>query len=220
MLLARASSRKREFATRAALGAGRGQNIRQLLTESLTLSLPADFSGSILGFAGLRLLLGINPGNIPRIGEDGAAVTLDGNILLFTLDISVLTGILFGLLPAISASRPNLAAALNENASRSGLGFRNGKLRSGLVIGEMALTLVLVIGAALLIRTFLKLQAVDTGFAMHNVISMAMSMSGDRFQKTAPVAQVIREGSDRVLAVPGVKDVGVSNCLPMAGVSA
>ena len=217
LLLARASSRKREFATRAALGAGRGQIIRQLLTESLTLSLAGGLLGLILGFAGVRLLLGINPGNIPRIGEDGAAVTLDSHILLFTLGISLLTGILFGLLPAISASRPNLAAALNENASRSGLGFRNGKLRSGLVIGEMALTLVLVIGAALLIRTFLKLQAVDTGFAMHNVISMAMSMSGDRFQKTAPVAQVVRDGTDRVLAVPGVKDVGVSNCLPMAG---
>ena len=217
LLLARASSRKREFATRAALGAGRGQIIRQLLTESLTLSLAGGLLGLILGFAGVRLLLGINPGNIPRIGEDGAAVTLDSHILLFTLGISLLTGILFGLLPAISASRPNLAAALNENAGRSGLGFRNGKLRSGLVIGEMALTLVLVIGAALLIRTFLKLQAVDTGFALHNVISLAMSMSGDRFQKTAPVAQVVRDGTDRVLAVPGVKDVGVSNCLPMAG---
>ena len=217
LLLARASSRKREFATRAALGAGRGQIIRQLLTESLTLSLAGGLLGLILGFAGVRFLLGINPGNIPRIGEDGAAVTLDSNILLFTLGISLLTGILFGLVPAITASRPNLAATLNENASRSGLGFRNGKFRSGLVIGEMALTLVLVIGAALLIRTFLKLQAVDTGFAMHNVISMAMSMSGDRFQKTAPVAQIIRDGTDRVLAVPGVKDVGVSNCLPMAG---
>ena len=217
LLLARASSRKREFATRAALGAGRGQIIRQLLTESLTLSLAGGLLGLILGFAGVRFLLGINPGNIPRIGEDGAAVTLDSNILLFTLGISLLTGILFGLVPAITASRPNLAATLNENASRSGLGFRNGKLRAGLVIGEMALTLVLVIGAALLIRTFLNLQAVDTGFAMHNVISMAMSMSGDRFQKTAPVAQIIRDGTDRVLAVPGVKDVGVSNCLPMAG---
>jgi len=217
LLLARSSSRKREFATRAALGAGRGQIIRQLLTESLMLSLAGGVLGLVLGFAGVRLLLGINPGNIPRIGEDGAAVVLDSHILLFTLGISVLTGILFGLVPAISAARPNLAATLNENASRSGLGFRNGKLRSTLVITEMALTLVLVIGAALLIRTFLKLQAVDTGFALHNVISMAMSMSGDRFQKTAPVAQVVRDGTDRVLAVPGVKDVGVSNCLPMAG---
>src|SRR5215469_8440208 len=217
LLLARASSRKREFATRAALGAGRSQIIRQLLTESLTLSLAGGVLGLILGFAGVRFLLSINPGNIPRIGEDGSAVTLDINILLFTLGISLLTGIFFGLIPAISASRPNLAATLNENGSRSGIGFRSGKLRSALVIGEMALTLVLVIGAALLIRTFLKLQAVDTGFATHNVISMAMSMSGDRFQKTAPVSQVVRDGTDRVLAVPGVKDVGVSNCLPMAG---
>ena len=217
LLLARASARKREFATRAALGAGRGQIIRQLLTESLTLSLAGGLLGLLLGFVGVRFLLGINPGNIPRIGEDGSAVTLDINILLFTLGISLLTGIVFGLMPAISASRPDLVAALNESGSRSGIGFRSGKLRSVLVISEMALTLVLVIGAALLIRTFLKLQAVDPGFEMHNVISMAMSVSGDRFQKTAPVDQVIRDGTDRVLAVPGVVDVGVTNCLPMAG---
>ena len=217
LLLARASSRKREFATRAALGAGRGQIIRQLLTESLTLSLAGGMLGLLLGFGGVRFLLSMNPGNIPRIGEDGSAVTLDINILLFTLGVSILTGILFGLLPAISASRPDLAAMLNENGSRSGAGFRSGKLRSVLVIGEMALTLVLVVGAALLIRTFLKLQAVDPGFATHNVISMAMSMSGDRFQKTAPLALVVRAGTDRVLAVPGVLDVGVSNGLPMAG---
>ena len=217
LLLARASSRKRELATRAALGAGRSQIIRQLLTESLTLSLAGGALGLVLGFSGVRFLLSINPGNIPRIGEDGSAVTLDINILLFTLGVSLLTGILFGLVPAISASRPNLAATLNESGSRSGVGFRSGKLRSALVIGEMALTLVLVMGAALLIRTFLKLEAVNTGFATHNVISMAMSMSGDRFQKTAPVDQVIRDGTDRVLAVPGVLDVGVTNCLPMAG---
>jgi putative ABC transport system permease protein len=217
LLLARASARRREFATRAALGAGRGQIIRQLLTESLVLSLSGGLLGLVLGFTGVRLLLGLSPGNIPRIGEDGSAVTLDINILFFTLGISVLTGIVFGLVPAISASRPDLAATLNENGSRSGVGFRSGKLRSVLVISEMALTLVLVVGAALLIRTFFKLQAVDPGFATHNVISLAMSVSGDRFQKTAPVAEVIHEGTDRVLAVPGVIDVGVTNCLPMAG---
>lgn len=216
LLLARASSRKREFATRAALGAGRGQIIRQLLTESLTLSLAGGLLGLVLGFAGVRFLLAINPGNIPRIGEDGSAVTLDPNILLFTFGIALLTGILFGLIPAVSASRPNLAATLNESGSRSGIGFRTGKFRSGLIVGEIALTLILVVGAALLIRTFLKLQSVDPGFATHNVLSMAMSASGDRFQKTAPVAQVIRDGADRVLAVPGVIDAGVCNCLPMA----
>ncbi len=215
LLLARASARKRELATRAALGAGRGQIVRQLLTESLTLSVIGGGLGLMLGFVGVRLLLRINPGHIPRLGENGSAVTLDLNILLFTLGISILTGILFGLAPAISASRPNLAAVLNENSSRSGLGFRGGKLRSILVICEMALTLVLLIGAALLIRTFFKLQAVDPGFATKHILTMAMSVGGDRFQTTAPVSQVIRDGRDRVMAVPGVVDVGVTNGLPM-----
>jgi predicted permease len=215
LLLARASARARELATRAALGAGRAQIIRQLLIESLTLSLSGGLLGLIFGFVGVRLLLRISPGDIPRLGENGAAVTLDPNILFFTLGISLLTGILFGLVPAISASRPNLVATLNENSSRSGLGFRSGKLRSALVVGEMALALVLVIGAALLIRTFLKLQAVDPGFNTRNVLTMAMSISGDRFQKTVPVAQIIRDGRERLMAVPGVIDAGVTNCLPM-----
>jgi putative ABC transport system permease protein len=217
LLLAKAAGRKREFATRAALGAGRGQIIRQLLIESLMLSFSGGFIGLILGFVGVRVLLRINPGNIPRIGEGGSAVALDWNILLFTLGISVLTGIVFGLVPAISASRLDLVTALNDSGGRSGMGVRGGKLRSALVISEMALTVVLVIGAALLIRTFVNLQSVDPGFATHNVISMAMSVSGDRFQTTAPVAQVIRDGTDRLLAIPGVLDVGVTNCLPMAG---
>src|SRR6266404_4029496 len=127
LLLARASVRKHEFATRSALGATRGQIIRQLLTESLALSLAGGLLGLLVGFAGVRLLLSISPGDIPRIGESGSAVTLDPRILLFTLGISLLTGIFFGLAPAISASAPNLIASLNENSSRSGLGLRHGK---------------------------------------------------------------------------------------------
>ncbi len=217
LLLARASARKRELATRAALGAGRGQIIRQLLIESLVLSLSGGLLGLVLGFAGVRLLLSISPGGIPRLGEDGSAVTLDLNILLFTLGISVLTGILFGLLPAIHVSRPNLAAALNDSGSRAGISFRSGRLRSFLVVSEMALALVLVIGAALLIRTFLKLQMVDPGFDARNLLTMTMSVSGDRFQKTAPVAQVVREGTERILAVPGVVSVAATNCLALQG---
>src|SRR5207248_767643 len=112
--------------------------------------------GLLLGFAGVRFLLAINPGSIPRIGEDGSAVTVDLNVLFFTLGVSVLTGVLFGLVPAISASRKSLAAVLNESSNRAGVGFRNGKVRSLLVVSEMALALVLVIGAALLIRTFMN----------------------------------------------------------------
>lgn len=215
LLLARASARKRELATRAALGAGRGQIIRQLLIESLTLSLTGGFLGLLLGFVGVRLLLSISPGGIPRLGENGSAVTLDLNILLFTLGISILTGILFGLVPAISASRTNLAATLNESSSRAGIGFHSGKLRSILVVSEMALALVLVIGAALLIRTYLKLQAVDPGLDTHNVLTMAMSISGDRFQKTAGVAQVIRDGTERLKSVPGVSNAAAACCLPL-----
>ncbi len=217
LLLARATTRKREFATRAALGAGRSQIIRQLLTESLTLSIAGGLLGLALGALGVHFLLSLSPGDIPRIGEDGSAVTLDAHVLLFTLGISLLSGLLFGLLPALSTSRPNLALTLNENSSRSGIGLRSGRLRSVLVVSEIALTLMLIIGAALLIRTFFKLQAVKPGFATHNVMSMAMSVSGDRFQKTAPVAQVVRDGTDRLLAVPGIVDVSVTNCLPMAG---
>ncbi len=163
LLLARASARRREFATRAALGAGRGQIIRQLLTESLALSFAGGLLGLMMGFAGVRLLISISPAGIPRLGEGGSAVTLDSNILLFTLGISIFTGILFGLLPAVSVSRPNLAATLNESGSRSGISFRSSKLRSTLVISEMALALILVIGAALLIRTFLEVASGGSG---------------------------------------------------------
>ena len=217
LLLIRATARKRELATRSALGAGRWHIIRQLLTESLVISLTGGTLGLILGFAGVRFLLAINPGSIPRLGDDGSAVTVDSHVLLFTLGISVLTGIFFGLVPAITASRKNLAAILNESSNRSGVGFRSGKVRSVLVVSEMALALVLVIGAALLIRTFMKLQSVDPGFDTHNVLTMAMSISGDRFQKSSGVAQVIRDGTERINAVPGVTAAAAACCLPLQG---
>ena len=217
LLLIRASARKRELATRSALGAGRGHLIRQLLAESLMLSLSAGLLGLILGIVGVRLLLAVSPDGIPRIGENGSAVTLDLNVLLFTLGVSAVTGILFGLVPAVSASRPNLAATLNESSSRSGVGFRSGKMRSLLVVSEMALALILVIGAGLLVRTFMNLQAVDPGFDTHNVLTMAMSINGDRFQKTAGVAQIVRDGSERVTGLPGVTSVAAACCLPLQG---
>jgi len=173
--------------------------------------------GLVCGFVGVRLLLSVNPGNIPRIGETGGAVTLDIRVLLFTLGVAVLTGVLFGLFPAIAASRPNLAAALNESSSRSGMSYRQGKVRSLLVVSEVALALVLVVGAALLIRTFYNLEAVNPGFGTHNILTMTMSMSGSRFQKSAPVAQVIRDGRERLVAIPGVEDAAATNALPMEG---
>ena len=217
LLLIRTTARKRELATRSALGAGRRHIIRQLLTESLLISLSGGVLGLVLGFTGVRFLLAINPGSIPRIGEDASAVKVDLNVLLFTLAISLLTGILFGVVPAISSSRKNLAAILNESSNRGGVGLRSGKTRSLLVVTEMALALVLVIGAALLIRTFVKLQSVDPGFDTHNVLTMAMSISGDRFLKTSAVAQVLHDGTERINAVPGVTATAAACCLPLQG---
>jgi predicted permease len=217
LLLIRATTRRRELATRAALGAGRGHIVRQLLTESLAIALSGGLLGLGLGFVGVRLLLAVSPGDIPRIGETGSAVALDHNVLLFTFGLSLLTGIVFGLAPAISVSRRNLAAAINESGNRSSFGLRSGKMRSFLVVSEVALALVLVVGAALLIRTFVKLQAVDPGFDTHNVLTMAMSIGGERFQKTAGVAQLVRDGTERLNALPGVEVSAAACCLPLQG---
>ena len=217
LLLIRSTARQRELATRSALGAGRGHIIRQLLTESLAIALTGGLLGLIIGFIGVRLLLAISPGDIPRIGPDGSAVSLDVHVLLFTLGVSILTGIFFGLFPAVSSSRINLATALKESSSQAGVGFRTGTVRSLLVISEVALALVLVVGAVLLIRTFMKLQSVDPGFDTHNVLTMAMSLSGERFQTTAGVAQIIRDGTERLNNIPGVTKATAACCLPLEG---
>ena len=217
LLLVRATGRKREFAIRIALGARRAHIIRQLLTESILLSLTGGILGLILGYVGVRWLLAINPGNIPRIGETGAGVGIDWRVLAFTLVISLATGILFGLFPAIGASRPDLNSTLKESGNRSGTGFRQSKARSLLVISEVSLALILLIGAALLIRTFVALRSVDPGFNPHNVLTMYMSLNGDRFEKTAGVAQLARLGRERINAIPGVEASASTCCLPLEG---
>ncbi len=217
LLLVRASGRRREIAIRAAVGAGRMRIIRQLLTESVLLSLAGGVFGLALGMVGVRALLAINPGNIPRIGEHGTAVTLDWRVLAFTLAVALLTGILFGLIPALEATRSDLSATLKESGGRTGTSFRQNKARSVLVVSEMALALILLIGAALLIRTFLALRSVDPGFNAHNVLTMQMSLTGPRFEKTAGVAQLARDGIQRIESLPGVEAAGTTCCLPLEG---
>jgi predicted permease len=217
LLLVHATGRKREFAIRAAMGAGRSRIILQLLTESVLLSVTGGIFGLLLGYVGLRGLLAISPGDIPRIGEHGAAVGLDWRVLAFTLSVSVFTGILFGLFPAIGASRPDLNSTLKESSNRTGTGFHQSKARSLLVISEISLALVLLIGAALLIRTFLALRNVNPGFQAHNVLTLEMSLTGDRFQKTAGVAQLVRNGRERLNAIPGVETSASTCCLPLEG---
>jgi putative ABC transport system permease protein len=217
LLLARATIRKREIALRAALGAGRGRIISQLLTESLILSFAGGVLGLVLGYWGVRALLAINPGDIPRIGEHAAAVSLDWRVLAFTLGVSVATGALFGILPAFSAARTDLNVTLKESGSRAGTGLRHNKARSILVVTEMALALVLLVGAALLIRTFSVLRTVNPGFNAHNVLTMQMSLSGGRFENTAASNQVVREAERRIAGLPGAEAIAVSCCVPLQG---
>ncbi|HEX8812551.1 MAG TPA: ABC transporter permease, partial [Terracidiphilus sp.] len=217
LLLVRATGRKREFAIRAALGASRARVIRQLLTESVLLAIAGGVLGLILGFLGVRWLLAISPAGLPRIGENGAAVGIDWRVMLFTLGVSCATGILFGLFPAFSISRTDLNSTLKESSNRSGTGFRQGVARSALVVVEVAMALVLLIGAALLIRTFAALRAVQPGFDPHNVLTMEMSLTGDRFSKTAGVAQLSRDGRQRLNAIPGVERSTFTCCLPIQG---
>lgn len=217
LLLARATIRKREIAIRAAVGAGRSRIIRQLLTESVLLALAGGAAGLVLGYAGVRALLAINPGDIPRIGQQGSAVSLDWRVLVFTLAVSLITGVLFGLIPALNASRSDLNATLKESGTRSGTGLRQNKSRSILVIVETALALVLLVGAFLLVRTFMAMQAVDPGINPHHVLTMQMSLSGQRFEKTLPVAQMEHEAEQRLDAIPGVEAASADCYLPATG---
>ena len=219
LLLSRAAGRQREIAIRAALGAGRRRVVRQLLTESLVLAGCGGLLGFALGSWGVRALLLLVPGNIPRLTDaNGAAAAiplLDWRLASFTIGLSVLTAILFGLFPALHISKPDLSSALKESSGRSGTGLRHNRARSLLVIAEMALALVLLVGAALLIRTFVGLRSADPGLDARNVLTLQTSLAGGAYTTTAKVdnftAQVVR----RVETVPGVQAAASAIALPV-----
>jgi putative ABC transport system permease protein len=217
LLLARATTRQREMAIRSAMGASRSRLAWQLLTESVLLSLCGSVLGIVLGHLGVRALLALNPGDIPRIGQNGEAVSLDWRVLLFTFSVAVLTGILFGLVPALTASRSDIITTLRESGSRVGGGMRHNKTRSILVVTEMALALILLVGAVLLIRTFGALRGVNPGFDAHNILTMEMSLAGPHFEKAAAVDQLERDGRQRLESLPGVVSAALTCCLPLEG---
>jgi putative ABC transport system permease protein len=217
LMLARATLRRREISIRAALGAGRGRIVRQLLTESVLLALVGGALGLYLGYFGVRYLLGINPADMPRIGEHAEAISLDWRVLVFALAVSMLTGMLSGIIPAITTSRTDLATTISESGARTGTGLRGNKTRSVLVVIELAMAMVLLVGAALLIRTFHDSLSVNPGFQTHNILTMDMSLRGVRFQKTASVAEVVREGRQRLESLPGVEAAAAACCLPLGG---
>jgi predicted permease len=217
LLLARAIGRRREMAIRVAMGAGRARIVRQLLTESVLLSLAGAVVGSAAGLVGIRALLSVNTARLPRVGEEGALVGLDWRVLLFTILVAVATGLLFGLIPALHTSRPDLSATLKESGGRSGTGFRQNKARTLLAVSEIALAVVLLVGAALLIRTFVALGAVNPGFDAENVLTMRMSLSGQRFSKSAGIERLVQDGVARVNALPGVTVASATCCVPLEG---
>jgi predicted permease len=157
----------------------------------------------------------LNIVNIPRIGEGGTAVALDWRVLAFTFLVSLITGVLFGLIPALQASRTDLSTTLKESGGRSGSGMRQNKTRSLLVIGEIALASILLVGAALLIRSSLALQAVNPGFESHNVLVMQMSLAGGHFEKTSEIDRLVRDGVQSIHSLPGVTAAALSCCLPL-----
>jgi predicted permease len=217
LLLVRATGRRREIAIRAAIGGSRGRIIRQLLTESVVLSLAGGVLGLILGVIGIRALLQVNTAGLPRVGEAGAAVGVDWRVMAFAFLVSLLTGIVFGLIPALQSSKTDLTTTLKESSGRSGTGFRQNKARSVLVVTEVALALVLLIGSALLIRTAMALGRVNPGFDATNVLTMRMSLTGPRYQSAQGVQQMIKNGVEQMKALPGVVDVSATCCVPLTG---
>src|SRR5690242_628192 len=189
LLLARAAARAKEIAVRTAMGAGRWRIVRQLLTESIMLASVGGVLGLVIGVWGLRALLAASPVDLPRIQELTSAsvwASIDLRMLAFTGGVTMLTGVLFGLFPALHLSRSDVSATLKESGSRSTTG-RHHYARSALVVSEMGLALVLLVGAALLIRTFVSLHEVHGGFEPHNLITMQTSLAGDKYAATAQV---------------------------------
>nr|MBA2622689.1 ABC transporter permease [Chthoniobacterales bacterium] len=213
MLLARAGAREREFAIRVALGASRMQLLRQMLTESVLLALVGGFAGVLLAVWGLDLLSAVGAQTVPRIAE----VNIDLRVLLVTLAVAVGTGIIFGLIPALASGKPELTEALKEGGRGSTSGLRRNRLRNALVITEVALALVLLVGAALLMKSFVRLQNVDPGFNPKNVLTMEVALPLLKYPRGKPVADLFAEATRRVKTLPGVEAVAFTSILPLSG---
>ena len=212
LTLARAADRQREIAVRAALGAGRWRIAQQLLTESVLLAVIGGTLGLGLAVWGVSLLSNLSQIQIPRAHEIG----LDGRVLLFTLGVSVLTGILFGLVPALHASRRELHETLKEGG-RSGQGGARGRLRSALIVAEMAMALMLLIVAGFLMRSFWRLQQVSPGFQPNGVLSLMVSLPGQSYKEPPQRINFFEQLLPQLKALPGVQSVGACLAIPMSG---
>jgi putative ABC transport system permease protein len=211
LLLARALSRRKELAIRAALGAGRWRIARQLLTESLLLSLAGGALGLLLAAWGVPILLAISPQNMPRIN----AIELNNYVFGFTLVVSILTGVLFGLAPALKVTRPDLIESLKNKTSVAGAG--GNRLRAALVTGEIAIALILLIGAGLLINSFIRLNRVELGYKPENVLFAFLNLSPPKYPGGNERVALLEQLRERIKHLPGVRSISLTSTAPFIG---
>jgi putative ABC transport system permease protein len=213
LFLARAATREREIAIRTALGASRFQIVRQLLLETSLLALLGGAAGLLLAWWGVDLLRAASPADLPRLEE----IRVNGLVVAFTFGIACLTSLIFGLIPALQASRPQVEQALKETARGSTGGARSHRLRSAFVVSQFALSLVLLVGAGLLIRSFAQLRAVQPGFEANGVVTFWQTLPKARYGEVNQQTQFFDKLLARLTTLPGIEKVGLVSPLPFSG---
>ena len=213
LLLTRSIAREREFTLRAALGAGRARVLRQVLTESLLLAFAGGLCGAAIAAAGVTLVKAFGPPGVPRLQEASA----DPRIFAFVGVITLFTGILFGLAPALGAGRVNFGESLREGGQKSGTAASHPRLRSLLVVSQIAMALALVMASGLLVRSFYQLLASDSGFRADHVLTFELSLPGTRYPERATIARFYQKALPRLRAIPGVEFAGITESVPLGG---
>jgi predicted permease len=216
LLLARGSARQGELAVRSALGAGRPRLVRQLITEAMVLGVAGGLIGLLLASVSTRALIAARPADLPRLDEIG----LDGTVVLFTLGASLLTGLVFGMVPALQATNEHLLKGLQESSRSGAGGRRTHRLRSALVVAEMALAVILLTGSGLLIRSFIELTRVNPGFQPDGAIAVRVTLQGQLYTSGDQVRNRVSEIEDTLRGLPGVTAVGAGSILPLGGLGA
>jgi len=211
LLLARASARQTELAVRSALGAGRTRLLRQLLTESVVLGAGGAIAGLVIAYAATRALVAAQPADLPRLREVG----VNAVVVAFTFAIAIATSLAFGMLPALQLSGGRVSGALRESTRSGTVGGQ--RMRSALVVAEIALAVVLLTGAGLLIRSFLSLTRVDPGFRAEQALSFRVTLQGDKYREDAPTRLRVVAFEERLRALPGVSSVAATSLLPLSG---
>jgi len=214
LLLVRAAARESEMAVRTALGAGAWRIVRQLVTESVLLAVVGGVVGTLLALWGVDLLLALAPSGLPRIDE----VSVNGTVLLFTAGVTALTGVLFGVFPAVHAARANVSGMLKDGMRGSSSGVASRRARNGLVMAEMALAVVLLVGAGLLIRSFSKLLAVDPGFKAERVVTFTIATPETKYGEYAQRRVMVANLLERMQRLPGAQAAAVVTGLPLSNI--